>query len=447
MKYANFCDTGRCNINIGDYLQFIAAEYLLKKMEIPTDEIVRLGFDDIDKYDGEDVIFPFCYSVIDFVKSGKISISKKIHPVFFAVTLTTIDKFMDVDVFLTDKFNADYFIEHGPIGCRDEITYHYFKSHNIPAYINGCMTAILPKSSKNGDKVLFVDAPMSLLPFIPSDMLKEKCEFSTQQYYFSSEEIADHKKIFDFVYKKYDEYIKKAKLVITSRLHIALPMCAFGIPVILAKEHIDGRFSFIEKYIPAYDKEHFDQINWHPSVPDMDNIKKILIDHAVERLEIFNDNSLNEKEIYLTEFYKSRKICCTYNNSHSVTHNNGDIFDEYAAQNWDNDKPIKYAFWGVSDNNYEYWINHITMKYPMAELTAIFDSFRSGEFHGFWCQRPENLLSDDYNETKVIVCSVGAAQAAKKLFRKMQIDKKRYCIAADCFIENEDIIEQMKGIL
>lgn len=447
MKYANFCDTGRCNINIGDYLQFIAADFLLKQMNIPAEDVVRLGFDDIDKYDGEDVIFPFCYSVIDFVKNGKISISDRIHPVFFAVTLTTVDRFMDVDEFLNDKYNAEYFCEHGPVGCRDEITYNYFKSHNIPAYINGCMTAILPKSSENGDKVLFVDAPLSLLPHIPSDILNEKCEFSTQQYYFSPQEISDYKSIFEFVYKKYSGYIKAAKLVITSRLHIALPMCAFGIPVILAKENIDGRFSFIEKYIPAYDKEHFDQIDWQPSVPDMDKIKKILIEHAVERLENLDDHTLNEKEIYLTEFYKNRNIVCKYSNSHSITHTKGDVFDEYAALNWEKDKPIKYAFWGVSENNFEYWQNLISMHYPKAELTAIFDSFKTGEFHGFLCKKPEEMLNDEYNETKIIVCSVGAAQAAKKFFGEIHFDKKRYCIAADCFIGKEDIIELMKGNL
>ena len=33
MKYANFKDTGRTSVNIGDYLQFMAAERLLRQAE------------------------------------------------------------------------------------------------------------------------------------------------------------------------------------------------------------------------------------------------------------------------------------------------------------------------------------------------------------------------------------------------------------------------------
>ena len=137
MKYANFKDTGRCSVNIGDYLQFMAADYLLYLMNVPKSDIVYLGFQEVIEYKGEDVIFPFCYSIIDFVRDGKISISSKIKPYFFAVTLSTVDKFMDLDQFLSDEFNYNYLSAHAPIGCRDEITYQLLSEHYIPAYING----------------------------------------------------------------------------------------------------------------------------------------------------------------------------------------------------------------------------------------------------------------------------------------------------------------------
>ena len=70
MKYANFKDTGRTSVNIGDYLQFMAAERLLRLMNVPESDIIRLGFRDIAEYDGEPVVFPFCYSIIDFVSHG-----------------------------------------------------------------------------------------------------------------------------------------------------------------------------------------------------------------------------------------------------------------------------------------------------------------------------------------------------------------------------------------
>ncbi|MCI9365043.1 MAG: polysaccharide pyruvyl transferase family protein [Oscillospiraceae bacterium] len=438
MKYANFKDTGRCSVNIGDYLQFMAADYLLYLMNVPKSDIVYLGFQEVIEYKGEDVIFPFCYSIIDFVRDGKISISSKIKPYFFAVTLSTVDKFMDLDQFLSDEFNYNYLSAHAPIGCRDEITYQLLSEHYIPAYINGCMTAIFPHYiGRPGEKTLFVDAPKALLQYIPDLLLKE-CEFSTQQYYFQQSDIDNYKKMFDFVAEKYRKYSQAAKLVITSRLHVALPLTALGIPVILAKDRVDGRFSFIESYIPIYGKEQYHSINWNPEVPDIEKIKELLVAHAIGRLR----NNIPELELIkmeqdMTELFQTRKIENTYQQSHIATHNNGYIFDKYAAKYWKVDKHIQYAFWGVSENNLEYWKRHIETNYPYAELVAIFDSFREGQIAGFSYRRPETII--DFPGINIIVCSVGAAQQAQRLFQHWNFEPKQYCITADCFIRNEDV--------
>lgn len=438
MKYANFKDTGRTSVNIGDYLQFIAAEYLLRLMNVPEDDIVHLGFRDLAQYDGEPVVFPFCYSIIDFVSGGKISISPKIKPAFFAVTLSTVDKFMDVDQFLEDKYNYAYLIEHGPIGCRDEVTYDMLKRHGIPAYINGCMTAILPKNTDcSGDKVLFVDAPKALLPYIPDALLKN-CTFSTQQYYFMPSDVEDYTAMFAFVANKYKNYQEIAKIAVTSRLHVALPLTAFGIPVVLAKDSVDGRFSFIEKYLPVYGKERYEEINWTPSVPDIEQIKNLLITHALGRIQgSLSESELRRMEQELTYSFQMRAVRSEYQSSYAATHTNGQRFDEYARKYWKADQPIKYAFWGISENNLGYWTNHIETRYPRAELTMLFDSFREGRLLGIPYQKPEKIIQ--YSDIHVIVCSVGAAQAAQKLFNLWNLNPKQYCIVSDCFIQKDDV--------
>lgn len=440
MKYANFCDTGRNSINIGDYLQFMATEYLYSLMNISSDEIVHFRFQELVDYDGEEVLFPFCYSIIDFVVDGKIAISKKIKPIFFSVTLSTIDKFMDLDEFLSDDYNHAYLLRYSPVGCRDEITYNILRKHNIPAYINGCMTAIFPRDCGNlGKKVLFVDAPKSLLPHIP-DLLFDQCEFSTQQYYFNESDIMDYNKIFGFVKSKYSYYKKTARLAVTSRLHVALPLTAFGIPVILAKDNVDGRFSFIEKYVPISSRENYDKIIWNPIAPDFEYVKNLLIQHALGRIQNnIGKKDLENMEHQLTDFFMSRTVTCAYKESHMITHNNGYRFDEYANKFWNPNAPIRYAFWGVSKNNAEYWKYYVESKYPRAELVAVFDSFREGELFGLSYQSPERIK--DYEDIYVIVCSVGAAGVALKLFKKLNIDKSRYCVTSDCFISNDDIEE------
>lgn len=444
MKYANFKNAGRCRVNIGDYLQFIVTDYLLELMKVPQWEIVYLGFDELADYNGEEVTFPFCYSIIDFVYEGRIAISDKIKPVFLAVTLSTVDKFMDVNEFLKDTFNKEYLTKYGPIGCRDEITYNMLTEHDIPAYINGCMTAIFPRR-KNlmGDKVMFVDAPETVLPFVPRNLLN-KCEFFSQQYYFEEKDIYDYRKMFKFVKEQYEYYINTARFIITSRLHVALPLTAVGIPVVLTKDNVDGRFSFIEKYLPIYDKAHYSEINWNPELPNLDEIRDLLITHALTRLQFNNnENNLFLMEQRLTNYFKSRTVILKYKQSHCVTHNNGEQFDKYAAIYWDKNKPIKYAFWGISENNYSYWKNHIQKNYPKAQLVTIFDSYRTGKFLNIPIQHPVKIA--EYPDICIIVCSVGAAQAAKKMFMTLKCNQSRYCITSDCFISEYDVKKKLEG--
>ena len=440
MKFANFCDTGRQNINIGDYFQFMATRHLYRLMGIAEDEIVYLGFKDLAGYDGEEVVFPFCYSIIDFIDDGKIAISEKIKPVFFSVTLSTVDRFIDLDVFISDAYNHTYLLGHSPVGCRDEKTYDLLIRHNIPAYINGCMTAIFPKyEGVPGQRVLFADAPRSLLPFIPESMLDDYV-LTTQQYHFHEPDIKNYHKIFSFVDSRYDAYQQIARIAVTSRLHVALPMAAFGIPVILAKDKIDGRFSFIEAYLPVYDRDNYDKINWKPCIPDMKEIKELLIRHAIGRITKNEDQSeLETMEKQLTAFFQSRKQETVYENSHIITHKNGYRFDEFAIKNWKSNECVNYALWGASENNAEYWKNYIEAHYPKARLTAVFDSFRSGKLFDLPYQHPDKI--NDYPEVYIIVCSVGAAGAAVKLFKSLNIDEKRYCITSDSFILEEDIDE------
>ena len=441
MKYANFCDTGRNNINIGDYLQFRATDYLFRLMNIAEDEIVYLGFKELSNYDGEEVIFPICYSIIDFVNNGKIAISGKIKPIFFAVTLSTVDGFIDLNVFLGDQYNYTYLLSHSPIGCRDEKTYNILMKHGIPAYINGCMTAIFPSyAGPPGEKVLFVDAPKSLLPFIPDDLL-DCCECLTQQFNFQESEIKDYQKIFRFIDARYEYYKKTAKLAVTSRLHIALPLTAFGIPVVLAKDKVDGRFSFIEAYISIFDKDDYRKINWKPEVPDIKKIKELLVKHALGRIKgDIEKKELERMENELTTIFKTRKAIPKYYDSHLITHKNGYRFDEYALKHWNFIDPIKYALWGASENNSKYWKNYIESNYPNARLSTVVDSFRLGTLFGHTYQLPE--IIKEIPDVCIIVCSVGAAREALKLFKSLNMNESRYCITSDCFILQDDIIER-----
>ncbi|GAE09109.1 hypothetical protein JCM10914_5455 [Paenibacillus sp. JCM 10914] len=68
---------------------------------------------------------------------------------------------------------------------------------------------------------------------------------------------------------------------------------AMGIPVILVSENFDGRFSWIDKYLPLYTPGEFSEINWNPSPVDYEEDKKIIKKQFIYRIKkAYEENHL-----------------------------------------------------------------------------------------------------------------------------------------------------------
>ena len=407
-------------------------------MHIDERDVFPISMKDVVDYDGEELILPIQFTINDFIKNGEISISKKITPVFLALALTPTMPVYDTETFFTNERNVNYFLKHSPIGCRDEYSYNVLRTYGIPAYINGCLTISFPRKDEPlGEYVFFVDAPKDLLPYIPPSLLKNKIDFATQQFYFNESDIKDFHKIFSFVRTKYEFYKKNAKMIITSRLHIALPCTAFGIPVVLAKDNVDERFSFIEAFIPIYSKENYQNIDWQPNVPNTEPIKKQMTDFAISRIKSTMENAKFKSAF--TSLYTERPKREEYKNPHIVMHKNGYRFEEYADKYWKNRSAeiVEYALWGASPHVAKYWKDLIETKYPNAKLSAVFDRYKKGEVFGLPLKSPESLSK--MNDVCVIVCAISAASDALQLFKRLEIGEERYCIVSDCFISMDDL--------
>lgn len=118
-----------------------------------------------------------------------------------------------------------------------------------------------------------MDVPIEAEKFIPKD-IREHSEIMTQQYYFSADMSID--KILDTIKSQYCKYAREAKLVVTSRLHVASPCMAMGIPVVFTKNQIDARFGWIDNYIPLYDLKSYEKINWEQGPVEYEEDKKEL---------------------------------------------------------------------------------------------------------------------------------------------------------------------------
>lgn len=347
--------------NIGDNFQTFAIDNVYKRMGIGSDDIININACEMKNYDGEYVIVLVAGYASHYKRFNQLPPSGKIIPLFFSFEMS--DESCD-DI-------VPYLKEHAPIGCRDEATMQLLRRKGIEAYTSGCLTITLPKRIKEPTqkKVFFIDIPSSLESYIPEE-LKENCEYVTQegiikQVPMTEEERLEIDKLAQDTFVRYKE---EATLVVTSRLHAAAPCLALGIPVILAIENIDSRFSWLDKLIPLYDYDHFEQIDWNPVAVDIEPLKEQILNNVCGQLtEVYNA----KKDIYdLSTFWEKRnRVCYNYK-----LYKRLEIFKKQYGTN-DN---FKYIIWGAGVHGR---LAYSMMKemYPNAVLICVIDKYVRGK--------------------------------------------------------------------
>lgn len=236
--------------NVGDNIQSLAAKQFLPQV----DEFVNR--EKMASYDGDEIKMIlngwFTHNTTNWVPSPKIK------PLFvsFHINNTAASNM------LNDKGVA-YLKAHEPIGCRDQFTADILKEKGIEAYFSGCLTLTLDtykvdeserteniyivdplygyttkrkvfrnyktflKSILNG-KIFELNKRESHLKKIISKELLEKAIHINQEPPANTYSHEEKFEMAEDLLKKY----AKAKLVVTSRIHCALPCLAMGTPVI-----------------------------------------------------------------------------------------------------------------------------------------------------------------------------------------------------------------------
>ena len=130
------------------------------------------------------------------------------------------------------KANMEFLKKLAPIGARDTYTLDFFKKNDVPSFFSGCMTLFMQNPSMG----------------LPRNNNIYKCDVFLQDTTFENllpKNIAQSLiKVTHAIDAKMDKYKKfiegynrilmysQAKLVITARIHVALPCVAIGTPVI-----------------------------------------------------------------------------------------------------------------------------------------------------------------------------------------------------------------------
>ena len=279
MKYALLTYRAQ-ETNIGDYIQSLAAKRFLPKVD------TYISRESLDNTNEEAKIILngwFMHHPENWPPSDSLT------PKFVSFHINDFAK----EQLTNDKAIA-YYKKHQPIGCRDKFTLKKLKDKGVDAYFSGCLTLTLEKEKYKNTSTPNAIVLCDILSH-KNDVSKEhKSSFwkkirnphkpvinTIKSFIKNYKEKKEVKKIIeklipkeilaqsisvsnqDFNAKSHEEKFKKAeellslyasaKLVVTSRIHVALPCLAFGTPVIFIRPDRDtSRFEGITDFFNTF---------------------------------------------------------------------------------------------------------------------------------------------------------------------------------------------------
>lgn len=278
MKY-KILSINNSNVNnIGDYIQGLASSCFLPQND---------GFINREKlkdYEGEE-----CKMIMNgwyMHHPEQWPPSEKIHPLFVAFHINS-----SVANRMLSEEGIAYLKKHQPIGCRDQYTTDLLRDKGIDAYFSGCMTLTLGNtyhSDNKDDKTYFVDPVIpkpngvfvlinvliltlnySVIKELSSRLYEGDTSFKklirtagffrlyskifTKDFLLDSEYINQESSKYTSGFNSDEERLKeaerlvrmyaKAKLVVTKRIHCALPCLGLGTPVIFTAKDKESEIS------------------------------------------------------------------------------------------------------------------------------------------------------------------------------------------------------------
>lgn len=268
MKYKLLAVKSDDAINIGDYVQALASAQFLPQVD---------GF--IEREALKDYHGDSCKMIMNgwFIHdTQQWPPSDKINPLFVAFHINSQAK----EEMLKEE-SINYLKQHEPIGCRDTATVEMLKEKGVEAYFSGCMTLTLGYKYRDEEKdgsIYFVDPyfdykkdPISIIsnliyalfhlknvlkiyktfPHRKSGLVKlakvsafykiyrkmfaddvlTKAKYICQQSMDYNEKFNTNESLLLEAERLVRKYAK-ARLVVTSRIHCALPCLGIGTPVL-----------------------------------------------------------------------------------------------------------------------------------------------------------------------------------------------------------------------
>lgn len=261
-----------------------------------------------------------------------------------------------------------------------------------------------------GANVYLVDVPQKYYSYIPK-YLQDGAVIRSQILH----DCDDPEQMMKFYLR---EYAEKARLVITTRLHCALPCVAMGVPVILMKDKFSFRFTTLARYVHVYTRDEFESIDWNPKPVEYEAEKKVILQSAARRLREAYDKYGHMFDV--SQFYETEEI----NRPVWVEHYDNVIED--VKNCFEEKESILYAVWGITQKA-DLICSYMEEHYKKSKLVSVYDRDKKIEFHGVMStQEQDGLLQKG---VFVFVTAATANEAAIRLFKEN--GKTEYHISTD----------------
>lgn len=236
----------RGNVNLGDFIQSLAARQFLPHTDVLVDRERLL------QYGGEPVKMIMNGWYMTDPRNWPPSAA--IDPLFLSFHIN-----QTAEAGMLTPESIAYLKKHGPVGCRDLHTCDILRKAGVDAYFSGCLTLTLGRTYKRlpcSGEVIFVDVLNEYFPLKknlkhPRIMLEK---MSNGLFWGAFRKGRMMRKLFgksllenavylnqtialdgEDMFARADGLLKRlaaAKFVVTSRIHVALPCLAMGVPVI-----------------------------------------------------------------------------------------------------------------------------------------------------------------------------------------------------------------------
>lgn len=300
--------------NIGDDIQTYAATRFLPKIDYHIDRESLYSFIP-QKKEYVKVIANAWY----LHKKYTFPFSPYIDPLLIAMHFTKNDLITSPGCDFLKGYVKKSLKPYFPLGARDNETKEVLESLGYDTYFSGCMTLTIEKNPKlkksKKEYICAVDLNDKCLNYLKENTnieIKEMTHWTDNNYKDLS---------FDERMKTVEKYLntyQNAKLVVTERLHVALPCLALGTPVILIYyENNKDRLETFTNYLNYYSEDDFLDTDIKillktKNSKDYLELKKNLISRVKEFIE---KPPKDVKELPELKFYKDTVERINYSNN------------------------------------------------------------------------------------------------------------------------------------